>query len=82
MSKHPPKKIRNLYALCQPSDKAVTCKLQESMTWTLKPSDKAVTANSESAFSVGELNSKVIVNAWPELPKKQGTKPFNQSWVL
>ena len=55
--------IRNLHALCQPLDKAVTCKLQVSMTWALKPSDKAVTANSESAFSVRELNSPVIANA-------------------
>ena len=54
----------NLHALCQPLDKAVTCKLQVSMTWALKPSDKAVTANSESVFSVGELNYQVIVNVW------------------
>ena len=40
------------------------------MTWALKPSDKAVTANSESAFSVGELNFQVVINAWPQLHKK------------
>ena len=52
------------------------------MTWAVKPSDKAVTANSESSFSVGELTSKVIIKGWPELPKKQDTKPLNKSWVL
>ena len=57
--------------LCvNPRIRQLTCKLQVSMTWALKPSDKAVTANSESAFSVGELNFSGIINAWPQLHKK------------
>ena len=31
-----------MYVQCQPSDKAVYCKLRVSMTWTKEPSDKAV----------------------------------------
>jgi hypothetical protein len=54
------KKKVNLLVLCQPLDKAVYCKLQVSMTWTLEHSDKEVPATSELAFSVEKTRTRKV----------------------